>query len=198
MKFLCMQHLTRLIFLFLILSTFKSQAQTGALAAPSSPGRYIGMAELGYLYGKSNNTNASFNAYRATPTVQMFNGYRLSRFLALGATFGFDFYDNVLITPVAFGIRGEICKARVSPFYSLDMGYGSASLSNKSDQYSSKGGWLFNPALGLRVHAGDRTAFTFGLGYKTQRVKTNLSWWGGMTAQKINYKRLAVRMGFIF
>lgn len=189
-----------LIVILFVVNLFPAQAQEDAVAgaAPEDQARYAGLIEIGYLYGKTNNANSFAYAYMATPTVQMFNGYRFARFFALGATLGFDFYDNVLITPIALGIRGEFLKTRISPFYSLDVGYGSAKLSDESDQFNSKGGWLFNPALGMRIQTGNKTAFTFGLGYKTQRVKNTTTWWGGHVAQKITYKRLSLRMGFLF
>lgn len=156
----------------------------------------MGMVEIGYLYGKTYNMSISSSV--AAPTVQLFNGYRLHRLLAIGGTLGFDFYDNVLVTPIALGIRGEILDRKVSPVYGLDVGYGSTSLSDESSQQRHDGGWMFSPSAGIRVNSGNSTAFTFGAGYKTQRVRSDINQWGTRTEQKINYKRLSLRMGFMF
>ena len=160
----------------------------------------MGQVEIGYLYGKVHNANQNTDISAASPTVQLFNGYRLSRGFSVGATVGFDFYDNILVTPLALGIRGEVLDARVSPTYSLDTGYGSTFMSDESNEQEFKGGWLFNPAIGLRVRTGDQgSAFAFNLGYKTQRVTSHTNWWSTTSVeQKITYKRLSLRMGFLF
>ncbi|MBF8962608.1 hypothetical protein I0P70_05060 [Pontibacter sp. FD36] len=158
--------------------------------------RYMGAVELGYLYG--DNKQHDVNNFVAAPTVEIFNGYRLHRLLAVGATTGFDFYDNLLITPFALGVRGEALDTRISPVYSIDVGYGSAFLSHESGDDSKKGGWMFNPALGFRVRTGNSTAYTFAAGYKTQKAETVSSWGNSFTEQKITFKRLSVQLGFMF
>ncbi|WP_162053452.1 hypothetical protein [Pontibacter pamirensis] len=189
--------LTLLLFLSIAgPSTAQEIALAVATTSPDAPKRYIGMVEFGFLYGKTGDTN--FSSSLASPTVQLFNGYRFHRLLAVGGTVGFDFYDNVLVTPMALGIRGELLKGRVSPVYGIDVGYGTTFLSDESNEQKKDGGWMFSPSAGIRVNTGNSTAYTFGLGYKTQRVKTDTNWWGGSRQDKINYKRLSVRMGFIF
>lgn len=169
---------------------------TVATTPPDVPNRYMGMVEIGFLYGKTGNTD--FSSSVASPTVQLFNGYRFQRLLALGGTVGFDFYNNVLVTPIALGIRGELLENRVSPVYGLDVGYGAVLLSDESNEQKHDGGWMFSPSAGIRVNTGNSTAYTFGIGYKTQRARTENNWWGTRTEQKINYKRLSLRMGFLF
>lgn len=157
------------------------------------------MVEFGYLYGKVHYANQNTDLSAASPTAQMFNGYRLSRGFIVGATVGFDFYDNILVTPFALSVRGDLLDARVSPTYSLDTGYGSTFMSDESEEQELRGGWLFNPAIGLRVRTGDSgSAFAFNLGYKTQRVTSETDWWNTHTENKITYKRLSLRMGFMF
>ena len=187
-----------LLLLTLMLASL-CQAQTSQDTSPAASTRYMGQVEIGYLYGKVHYANQNTDISAASPTVQLFNGYRLSRGFIVGATVGFDFYDNILVTPLALGIRGEVLDARVSPTYSLDTGYGSTFMSDESDEQEFKGGWLFNPAIGLRVRTGDNSsAFAFNLGYKTQRVTSETNWWNAHTKQKITYKRLSFRMGFMF
>lgn len=176
------------------------QTTTATLEAiPSVDQGYIGMIELGYLYGKVHYASQSTDLSAASPTVQLFNGYRLSRGFILGGTVGFDFYDNILVTPLALGVRGEVLDARVSPIYSIDTGYGSTFMSDESENQEFSGGWLFNPAIGMRVRTGDHnSAFSFSVGYKKQRITSSSRWGSTSTEQKINYKRLSLRMGFMF
>ncbi|MCC9166914.1 hypothetical protein [Pontibacter harenae] len=185
-----------LITILFIKNAFAQDATTLQKSEATGTSHYRGIIEFGYLYGKSSSNG--FNSYAATPTVQVFNGYQFHRAFALGATIGADFYNNVLITPIALGIRGELLKTRVSPFYSLDAGYGSAAFSNEGNQRDNEGGWMFSPAVGMRVSTGTSTAFAFSIGYKTQRVRTQDIFWGTTLEQKINYKRLTLRMGFMF
>jgi hypothetical protein len=195
-----MKRITLLTLFLYIAALSKAHSQETAVAlapaSPDAPKRYMVMVEIGYLYGKTYNTSISSSV--AAPTVQLFNGYRLHRLLVIGGTFGFDFYDNVLVTPMALGIRGEILNRKVSPVYGLDVGYGSTFLSDESSQQQHGGGWMFSPSAGIRVNTGSSTAFTFGAGYRTQRVRTDTNQWGTRTEQKINYKRLSLRMGFMF
>ncbi|MHC2993778.1 hypothetical protein OB13_20160 [Pontibacter sp. HJ8] len=164
---------------------------TGTGSVPDK--KWLGAVDIGYLYGNARRSDQLYSS--AYPTVQVFYGYRPNRLLAIGATTGADFYDNTLVVPVALGIRGEVFKTRISPTYSLDAGYGSAAL---SDGDTSKGGWMYHPALGMRVNTGNGTAFTFGAGYKVQRVQRETSSWNTLIDQKITYKRLSLRAGFMF
>lgn len=157
------------------------------------------MVEIGFLYGEKK--EGEFKTSTAAPTVQMFNGYRIGRLLAVGATVGIDIYEHMIVTPLAMGIRGELLNSRVSPFYSFDAGYAPVFLSydnHSSVEQKNKGGWMLNPALGLRVKTGNDTAFTFGVGYKTQKTETETAWIHARQVQKIHYKRMTMRMGFMF
>ncbi len=176
-----------------------SSHTTAVEANPNKTSRYIGTIELGYLYGKT--SGLSFNNIyinHSTPTVQFFNGYRLNPRLALGATIAFDFYQEVLITPIALGIKGAVLDKRVSPYYSLDVGYGATILNSTSNGRKQEGGFMFNPTLGFRVNTGNMSAFTFGVGFKSQRAQIEYNNWGTRTNQNILFKRLSLRTGFMF
>ncbi|WP_181306340.1 hypothetical protein [Rufibacter sp. XAAS-G3-1] len=188
-----------LIALFLLLWVFSRVQAQEKNAAGTFPGRYQGGIEVGYLY-QDNKDNAPSTA-DTSPTLTVFNGYRFHRLFSLGATLGLDFYNQVLVTPIALGLRGTLLNTRVSPFYSLDAGYGTTFLSDESDQRENKGGWMFNPALGLRVASGNNTAFAFSLGYKLQRATTKepLLWnRNSFITEEHSFKRLSARIGFMF
>ncbi|MCC9136805.1 autotransporter outer membrane beta-barrel domain-containing protein [Pontibacter silvestris] len=187
-----------LLLLFSLLLVGTTMAQD--MPTPEPKKGYAGMVEIGYLYGKIKRTDygVSTNSSVASPSVQFFNGYRFHRLFTLGGTLGFDSYDNILATPVALGIRGEMFKTRVSPTYSLDTGYGFTFISEEESLLETKGGWMFNPSLGLRASTGNSSAFTFQVGYKSQRVTTESVSWDVRREQKIHYKRLSLRIGFIF
>lgn len=183
-------------FLYLLTLFLFTSGLTMAQSEEQPVKHYRGTVEIGYLYG--NNKQGDIDNFVAAPSVKIFNGFRLHRLLAVGATTGFDFYNNLLITPFAVGFRGEVFDTRISPIYSIDAGYGSAFLSHESDNEKKKGGWMFNPALGFRVRSGHSTAYTFAAGYKTQKAGTVYTWGSNMTDQKINFKRVSVQLGFMF
>ncbi|MFT2010436.1 hypothetical protein ACMA1I_17310 [Pontibacter sp. 13R65] len=198
-----MKDFSALLLLFFSISIFSTSAalaQSGAAAEDSrNTAGYMGSVEFGYLYGKVKNQFNNPPTYMAAPSVQLFNGYRAHRLFAIGGTVGFDFYDNILITPIALGIRGEVLNRRVSPIYSLDAGYGASFLSGKAFGERPDGGWMLNPALGFRVQTGNKAAFLFSAGYKQQRVEVeSITGWGLRTNQRITYKRLSLRLGFMF
>ena len=186
-----MKKILLLTCLLLQLSWCAAQSPDGLVSDPEK--KFRGSVELGYLYGSARQFNEEQSV--ASPTVLVFYGYQFNRLLSLGATTGLDFYSNMVVTPLALGVRGEAFDTRISPTYSLDVGYGSTVLSEGD---FSKGGWMYNPALGLRVNTGNGTAFTFGAGYKVQRVERETSSWGTIAQQKINYRRLTLRLGFMF
>lgn len=174
--------LLTLLFYLAIAGLPTAQAQEKGTATATSPDAskgYMGMVEFGFLYGKTGDTN--FSSSVASPTVQLFNGYRFHRLLAVGGTVGFDFYDNVLVTPIALGIRGELLNGRVSPVYGMDVGYGATFLSDESNEQKNDGGWMFSPSAGIRVNTGNSTAYTFGVGYKHKESKQIPT--GGATEQ---------------
>lgn len=187
----------KLYFLTLILLTgLTAQAQQDSNTDLSTTKRHVGMIEIGYLYGSA--TSFEAKTYKATPTVQIFNGYRFGNLLSVGGTAGFDFYDNILVTPVSLGLRGQLLNTGLSPIYSFDAGYGFTQLSDENPEKDADGGLMFSSALGLKANTGNTTAFTFTVGLKSQRVVTQSTSWNRTVDQKINYKRLTLRMGFMF
>lgn len=183
-------------FLYLLTLAFFTSGLALAQSEEQPVKRYMGSVELGILSG--NNKQQDFNNYVAAPTVKIYNGYRLHRLLAIGASTGFDFYDNLLIIPLAIGLRGEVLNARVSPIYSIDAGHGFSFLSDENGTVKRRGGWMFNPSLGFRVRTGNSTAYTFAAGYKTQKAEIESFWGRTLTEQKITFKRLSLQMGFMF
>ena len=81
----------------------------------------------------------------------------------------------------------------------MEAGHGSGLLSGKGNGKRPEGGWFINPALGLRVKMDNNTAFLFGIGYKEQTVEREFpERWGPIVNQRITFKRLSLRMGFMF
>ena len=101
-------------------------------------------------------------------TAQTFNGVQLNEFVAVGATVGIDGYRKVTLLPLAVGWRGIVPTGGVSPYIGLDVGYGFAWLNDETDTEWHKGGFMFNPVVGIRIKSNGNDRFSFSLGYKRQ------------------------------
>ncbi len=160
---------------------------------------FVNMTEIGVLTGQSvgpgqfNNVN-----YHTSPTVQTFNGYQFWPMLQVGVTTGIDWYQTFALVPVAFGLRGDLLRNKITPFYYLDLGYGFRWLNNNSEDRWVKGGAMWNPGVGLKVRGNKNTAWVITVGYKSQRAETFANWGWQRTEQQIHYSRLALRTGISF
>ncbi|MBC7891806.1 MAG: hypothetical protein H7Y12_06305, partial [Sphingobacteriaceae bacterium] len=95
------------------------------------------------------------------------------------------------------GLRGDLGKGRVSPFYALDAGYGL--WLNRPADVNAKGGLHLNPALGFRIATGNGTALSWSIGYKFQRASTLLEGTNEYSVrQDYRYNRLVLKMGISF
>ena len=155
----------------------------------------MGMIEAGGLFGKATNFNQTFDV--ASTSLQLFGGYRFHRLLAIGGTFGLDSYTFNTLAPVGIGLRGIILNSRFSPYYSLNAGYG-FTLDSGSERPTSNGGWMMNPALGLKANLSEKTAFLLTFGYQTQRAGYFSYGRSSQTEREFLYRRMSARFGLMF
>ncbi len=161
---------------------------------------FLNHTEIGTLLGgvaAPNQPGVVFN--RSSFTASSFNGYRFARGLAVGVTVGVDWFARNAMLPVSLGLRGELGRRRVSPFYAFDAGYGLTWLA-RSEGAKMEGGLHLNPALGLRFALNGGAALTWSLGYKHQRVSSLVE---GPAVdysvrQDYRYNRLALKVGMTF
>jgi len=161
---------------------------------------YVNHTELGTLLGAVKAPFQSNEVYtRSSFTASSFNGYRFRRGLAVGATVGVDWYARNAVVPLSLGLRGDVARSRVSPFYALDAGYAVASLA-KGEGVNFDGGLHLNPAIGLRFALNGGAALTWSIGYKYQRARTVFENANGFsrTENVYNYNRLALKVGMSF
>lgn len=160
---------------------------------------YVNHTELGTLLGAVKVPFQTNEVYtRSSFTASSFNGYRFARGLAVGATVGVDWYARNAVVPLSLGLRGDMARSRVSPFYALDAGYAVASLA-KGDDVDFDGGLHLNPALGLRFALNGGAALTWSIGYKYQRVTKFTESTGTLSiVNQYSYNRLALKVGMSF
>jgi hypothetical protein len=153
--------------LIVILSTVSLLAQEVSFKR-----RYVNHTEFGGLFGRVKYSIGYGNDKvdkKSSVTLQTFNGIQLNQRLHLGVTAGMDWYQMVLINPVAAGVRYDLSKRENARFFAIaDVGYGFTWLHEDSDGYKSKGGLMINPGLGLRIGKINTSSFTLSLTYKRQ------------------------------
>ncbi len=166
--------------------------------------RFVNHTEFGGLFGRvkySNGSTQNTVEGRTSLTLQTFNGIQVSRKLGAGITIGADWYKNALINPVAAGIRYDLSGRPNSRFFVIaDAGYGFTWLHQDSDGFKTKGGWMVNPGIGLRIGNVNTSSFTLSLTYKRQEVSAEkpLLWNQIERNEERVYNRIAARIGISF
>jgi hypothetical protein len=191
----------KILFFFLIgIGTWGS-----VLAQETFSGRqYINHTEFGVLLGRvkySNGSQQNVVDSKTSLTLQTFNGLQLSRRFAAGVTLGMDWYKTALINPVAAGIRYDLFGKSNARFFALaDAGYGFSWFHEDSDGYKTKGGWMVNPGVGLKIGQVNSAAFTLSFSYKRQEVSADkpLLWNQTERYEKRVYNRIGARLGISF
>jgi hypothetical protein len=160
---------------------------------------YQNITEVGLSVGYRSAVNEFTNPGRSVDfTLQTFNGYQFIPALAVGLTTAIDTYGSITLLPVALGIRGDITKTRIRPYYGFDAGYALDWLSNPHLPVNQDGGFFWSPTLGLKFNSRKTHAFIFNLGYRNQ-IATAVTRSGNTTSTQNNhYQRVSFRIGMSF
>ncbi|HEY0057295.1 MAG TPA: hypothetical protein VGB63_18240 [Pedobacter sp.] len=131
--------------------------------AEAQTGRFVNQTEVGLLTGTNQYPNFS---------ARSFNGIRFKGApIEAGIAVGVDTYSQFTITPVSVSCRWNPLETKsVSPYLSLDMGYGFDWLHHKSEGRSYFGGYLLSPSAGIRVKTTRSNKFVLNLSYKRQEA----------------------------
>jgi hypothetical protein len=172
---------------------------------------YLFEFDFGILSGRESIRNSfGFNTYQGAVTSFSFavvNGYRFNRFAGVGLGVGIDGYQEGVITPLFVRGTGYLLKARISPVYVLDAGYGfySPVLNGRTDNrngmtFHYRGGFMGNAAGGVQVFLGRDVALYMMAGYRMQdyRYEINSERTESSLDQRILFRRMSLRMGFSF
>lgn len=126
--------------------------------------RYTYSIDAGLLAG---------NKVTPTFTAQVFNGLYFEKLkVRTGITTGIDAYRQFTILPVAAGIKlGPFNQEAVSPYFSLDAGYGLSWLQRRSDSRQVSGGYTINPAVGLQFKTKSALKCQVSAGYRRQKAE---------------------------
>lgn len=128
-------------------------------------------------------------------SAHTFNGYQFASYLAAGATVGVDGYERVTLLPVGLGLRGDLIKSRVRPFYSLDAGYALDWLDNPMHVGNRQGGAFWSSGLGLKFQSGKSHAFVLGLAFRRQASAVRNPFQNGSSVTDYTFNRILFRLG---
>lgn len=126
-------------------------------------------------------------------------GYRLHRLIGAGVGLSLHHYyigQQELIYATSAEIRGFLSPKRTSAYYALATGWGFPG--RQTERTDSRSGFYWAPTVGLRFGAKDGANMTLGLGYNFQRIRYIIDT-GNQSSleQKIYYRRLNIKLGFI-
>lgn len=160
--------------------------------------KYFNNTYVGILSGKSNNDSQPV----ASLTVETINGIRIYRYLSLGLGIAYDQYNSTATLPFFISVRGDILDHSFTPYYFVDLGYGSAWDTNQENNgwefIDVQGGLMFHSGIGFKMYSGDRVNVMIALGYKLQKTVYSQDWGGGERVTDRTYKRLSFRIGIGF
>ncbi len=136
---------------------------------------------------------------------QVVNGYWFTPRWAAGIGAGLNSYTfnnrNIMFTPVFVRLVSAPLTGRLSPVATLDVGHGwySNKLSNSTAANEhNRGGLLFNPAVGFLARTSRKTSFLFTIGYRTQAYHYWRDDFESRTESDVVFRRMSVRLGWIF
>ena len=143
------------------------------------------------------------------PISLMFvNGYQFDVGFAVGAGLGLDLLNEAYM-PAVVDLKYTFKNSKVSHFIYVQAGY-AISLESPDpynyDYYSyyesdseSKGGYLINPGIGIKLNINEKNAFSFGIAYKYMEINHTYNEYNGQEIERIvKYNRLMLSFGYHF
>ena len=128
-------------------------------------------------------------------------GYQYTRLLGGGLGISADFYHpqaNEMVFPIFAEVRGYLLPQAVTPYYSIRAGYGLVFRNEEVGLIDGEGGYMFNPAVGWRLSGRKGMNMTLDFGLKFQKATFETFQRSDRAVTELTYKRLHVRLGFLF
>lgn len=98
-------------------------------------------------------------------TISTTHGYQvIPSYLYLGAGIGLDGHDGACFLPLFADIRSQLPTGRFSPFVDMRLGYGG----RLGDWGFDRGGFYFNPSIGVTWTLSRRVGLELSVGYTLQ------------------------------
>lgn len=153
--------------------------------------------------GYINHTGIDVLSGSSSTTVrfQMMNGYRFSPRFATGIGLGFIPYNDPLaLIPVYLDFSYNLLEANTAPYLFLKTGYNFSV--HAEDNYpveDHRGGWMFNPGIGLQFNHSGGFRWYMNAGYNINKARFSEQGWGNETIEnELRYRRIIFGLGFSF
>ncbi len=139
----------------------------------------------------------AFSSVLGLQVASMTVGYQFNKYLSVGGGLGWEVYDMSIFSAHA-DFRGYYNEKKISPYYSVQAGYGIAAdlIDDWNDRIELKGGPLIHPAIGIRFASRKKTNFLLEAGYRFQWAERNDE--TRERFDKITYRRFSFRLGLKF
>jgi hypothetical protein len=158
---------------------------------PKTKKEFKMLGELAYMGKKSRDQFFIMNA-------TAIGGYQFSDVFFVGIGTGFDVLD-IHVAPVFADFRLYLNGQTVSPFFQFDAGY--AFPYGKIDtEEVAEGGSRVSTGFGLKVKTKRERSIFFTLGYRHQKIKSQLkNYYGTQNVDRsIEYNRILFKVGWYF
>ncbi len=124
--------------------------------------------------------------------------------LAFGLGIGSDFYTKNsyrelhIILPTYLEARLYQIKKPFTPYYCLQIGYGTPLMTTEWGVIDTQGGLYFHPKIGLRFASRKKTCFVTEIGYSSQRVTYSFDQFSAIYREFKAFNRVSLRFGLLF
>lgn len=156
---------------------------------------YYNVSMVGSIFGTD-----EFDGRTLGLSFQTINGYMFNRWIGVGGGVALDFYTYEFI-PLFVDIRGYVMDKAISPYYSVNVGYGfGADLFNRFDDgfRDIEGGLMFHPSIGVRFATRYNSSFQVDVGYKFQDATITSRLPDFTEIADVRYQRFTLRFGWMF
>lgn len=181
------------------LPTSKPAKQRNAL----QPKGYTGGTQLGLFVSRAYYTSP-WGSYYYTNTsgmsFQTMQGYRFNPYLALYGVAELNIYDVMYLLPVMVSGKATLRKHGFTPYLVGEAGYALELVNDKkrADNSKSWGGLAFGGEIGLQFPNPQKTAVTFAVGVRNQRMRQEYIENSTFYESRIIARRLHIRLGMTF
>ncbi|OFX67638.1 MAG: hypothetical protein A2X12_06870 [Bacteroidetes bacterium GWE2_29_8] len=149
--------------------------------------RYIGIVETSYGLGINDYTEETSKIKAVS-----INGYKFTSFFSISSGVGLHTIGRVeefptIFMPLFMDFRLQPFKTKISPYFSLGIGYSILLIDNEFDNFNKlknvedysaaidyKGGLIFSPAAGIRLKLANSYYILLGINYETQWIKKDI------------------------
>lgn len=129
------------------------------------------------------------------------NGYQFNPRLSVGVGVSFVPYNDPLgLIPVYIDSRYKFLKANTTSFVFIRMGYSLSVMSDEDIEVDRhRGGFMFNPGIGLQFNTNSKYGWYFTAGYNADNSNFEQDQGFGRTiVEEITYRRVQFGFGFSF